>query len=166
MPTVFSICHHERSEPESTQPLLMGATSKSKAIWQHGGVVYIQYPVFDLIPPPPSASFLVLLWVFPLPVYLFCFVSTLASPPQSSPCLFFTVVYTNVFLCLQFHCLSHKPKQTHKSLFSPTLSSSNWLLRWCRLTWTGCFYTWLIPPPNLTFVVDVRCLLRCEQVCD
>lgn len=110
----------------------------------------------------PSASFLVLLWVFPLPGYLFCFVSMLASPPQSSPCLFFTVVYTNVFLCLQFHCLSHKPKQTHKSLFSPTLSSSDWLLRWCRLTWTGCFYRWLIPPPNSTFVVDVRCLRVCD----
>lgn len=53
MPTVCSICHHECSEPEPTQPesLLMGAASKSKEIWQHGGVVYIQYPVSDLTSP-------------------------------------------------------------------------------------------------------------------
>lgn len=102
---------------------------------------------------------------FPSPrLFVFlCFYVGFAA--QSSPCLFFTVVYTNVFLCLQFHCLSHKPKQTHKSLFSPTLPSSDWLLRWCRLTWTGCFYRWLIPP-KLTFVLHVRCLLSCERVCD
>lgn len=125
------------------------------------------YPISSLWPHPPR---------LPVPPsWCFCecslclFICFALSPcwlgRQFSPCLFFTVVYTNVFLCLQFHCLWHKPKQTHKSLFSPTLSSSDWLLRWCRLTWTGCFYRWLIPPPNLTFVVDVRRLLLCEREC-
>lgn len=166
MPTVCSICHHEFSEPESTQPesLLMGVTSKSKEIWQHWGVVYIRYPVSDLTPHPPPPLPVPHSWCFCecslcLFICFLCLHVGRAAPVFTLPVFQSrTQMFSSVFNFTVSHINPNKHK--HKSLFSPTLSSSDWLLQWCRLTWTGCFYRWLIPP-TLTFVVHVRCLLRC-----